>query len=225
MENEVREVTNISISLILLAIVIGFISYCIKVTHQAANIRNNEITSNEKIEQFREYNGYDCRTLIGDDAIELIRLKYDSGVTIFVDYRRNISSGSVVNETDNKCANCTSYEEDHRFFDYNMYFLHKDGADDINYFKVAENNISTNRDDLRNWFPSTSSYRAYLVYNSENPVNVYQRMIDNYDTVKGGYPNTNEGKLEALDSGQYKNTAGSEVTGVILISYNTLGIT
>ena len=105
-----------------------------------------------------------------------------------------------------------------------MYIRHNKGTDDQNYFKIATNNVSTNRNDLRNWFPSESKYRAYLVYDSKDPYEYYESMINNYNIEKDNNEDTESGKLKALDSGQYKSTEGSEVTGIVLISYETLGI-
>lgn len=225
MENETREVTYLGVSLMIIAMVIGFIVYGISLTNKMAQARNTEIVANDKIEEYREFNAYDGHTLIGDDVIELIRQKYNSGITIFVDYRQNDSIGEVVDFAENKtCAYCNGKDGDHRLYNTDMYLLHKKAPSENNYFQLAVNAVSAERNDLRNWFPSQSKYRAYLVYNSDSAVKFYEKLMDNYDRVKGGYPATENGKLEALDSGVPPMNPNYRVTGIVLISYTTLGI-
>lgn len=225
MENETREVTYLGVSLMIVAMVIGFIVYGLGLTNKMAQARNSEVVANDKIEEYREYNAYDGQTLIGDDVIELIRQKYDSGITLFVDYRQNDSLGEVVDFVENKdCPYCAGKSGDHRLYNMDMYLLHKNAPSEHNYFQLAINAVSAERNDLRNWFPSQSKYRAYLVYNSDDPIKYYDKLMDNYDAVKGGYPATESGKLEALDSGIPPINPNYRVTGIVLISYTTLGI-
>ena len=77
---------------------------------------------------------------------------------------------------------------------------------------------------MRNWFPSEMKYRAYLVYNSEDPEVFYNNLMANYDTVKGSFPSTEAGKLEALDTGIRQVDPTAKITGVVLVSYKTLAI-
>lgn len=225
MENETREVTYLAVSLMIIALVIGFITYGFGITNKMANARNNEVLANEKIEQYREFNGYDGQSLIGDDVIELIRAKYDTGTEIFVDYRKNVSSGDVVSGADQNCNYCKAAGGDHRMYDLEHYILHSKAPDDYNYFLLNANAVGIVRNDLRNWFPTETTYRAYLVYNSQEPVEFYNALMDNYDSVKNSYPATEQGKLQALDSGIKPMDPNWEVTGIVLVSYTTLGIT
>lgn len=220
MENEVREVTYISIGLILVAIVISFISYCLTVKGEVAGYRNQEIRSNENIEQFREYNAYDEKTLIGDEVIELIRDKYDSGISIFVDYRANISTGDIV-DTDLVCDYCSA-TGNHRIYNIDNYIDHFKAPSDYNYFALAQNAVSAERNDMRNWYPSDTKYRAYLVYNSFDVIDYYTSLIDHFEMVKSGYPATELGYTEALDSGVKDFGPNATVSGIVLISYHTL---
>lgn len=220
MENEVRDVTYLSIGLILVAILLSFISYGLTVKSELAGVRNRELRSHENVEQYREYNAYDQKTLFGDEVIELIRAKYDSGISIFVDYRANVSTGDVI-DSDDTCIYCGT-EGNHRIYNLDNYIDHANAPSDYNYFILAQNAISAERNDLRNWYPSTSKYRAYLVYNSEDPMVYYERLMDNYELTKDSMPDTEKGKLEALDNGVPVKPTGAEVTGIVLISYHTL---
>lgn len=222
MENEVRDVTYLAVGLILAAIILGFISYGMGLQSRIATARNAEIRSHESIEQYREYNAYDGKTLIGDEVIELIRAKYDSDINIFVDYRANISTGDVV-DGDDTCPYCSA-TGNHRMYNLDNYTDHADAPSDYNYFTLAQNAISAERNDLRNWYPSTSNYRAYLVYNSVDIETEYNNIMSNYYSVKNSYPDTELGQLEALDSGVSHSYPGDEVSGIILISYHTLSL-
>lgn len=224
MENEVRDTIHIAISLILVSMVIGFIVYCASVVSGIGSLRTEEVASNNRVVQYREYNAYDEKTLIGDEVIELIRQKYDDGVTIFVDSRTNKSTHETVDNLSNTtCANCMNRSGDHRKFNQDMYIIHKDLGTDLNYFSIGINTISIERNDMRNWFPTDSKYASILVYNSRDTEDYYTQIIDYYDANNRG-ASTKEEKLEVLFEGTTPKTAGAEVTGVILINFTTLGI-
>jgi hypothetical protein len=238
MENETREVVYISISLILLAMVLSFISFGLNMTHKISQARNEQVTANEKIQEYREFNAYNAQTIIGDEAIELIRDKYDTGITVFVDYRKNTSTGSTVGATTaatnpetaktskTTCSSCTSKSGDHRIFNYDEYLTHLDGSSDLNYFLLAYNSTSKTKDDMRNWFPTTAKYRCYLIYNAEDPVEYYYNLMTRYKSLLGTstYGTSNEGKLAALDAAATQGSAIDTISGVCLVSYETLGI-
>ena len=77
MDSEVREVTYISVGLILAALVLSFIMYGLTLTRTMARTSNDQSAANDKIEDYREYNRYDNQVLYGDEVIELITHKYD----------------------------------------------------------------------------------------------------------------------------------------------------
>lgn len=223
MENETREVTYLALSLMMIALVIGFISYGLGITRRVSAERNTEIAANEKIEQYRKFNAYDCKTLFGDDVVELIRMYYDSTVVIYADYRENVSTGDKVgleftNTAANQvshgltCSNCVApIEQDHRYFSSTTYINHVNTLDD--YISLDINNTGEDRDDLRNWFPTDSKYRAYLVYNNEDIENYYWQLINSYVTNKNVLDTET-----ALDKGKHSVNPSSEVTGIILIN-------
>lgn len=226
MENETREVTYISIALILLALVLGFVVYGLGLIRSVSSNRNDEIIANDKLEQYREYNAYDGKTIYGDDVIELIRLKYDSGLAIFVDTRTNSKTSKVIGTSNRTCSYCNGENEDHRTFSYNMYLIHSKLSPELNYFRLETNAIDADSEDMRNWFPTDVKYRAYLVYDNQPPVEYYNSLISNYNVQRyAGYGAGEEGLLAALDSGVKEASASSNVTGIVLINYKTLGIT
>ena len=224
MENETREVTYLAVSLMIIALVLGFITYGLGLTSRMAQARNEQIVANSKIEEYREFNGYDAKTLIGDEVIELIRQKYDTGIDIFVDYRYNESTRETVtagiNDTCTYCA--AAARGDHRVYNSDLYYAHVDTDED--YFTLAVNKTSATRDDMRNWYPTDAQYRAYLVYNSEDPIEFYSRLISNYNAVRGSYGSDLTGKLEALDSGIGAYDPNLTVTGIVLVNLKNLGI-
>ena len=228
MENETREVTYLAISLMLAALVLSFIVYGLSITRHVSGVRNDEISANQRIEQYREYNLYDGQSLYGDDVIELIRSKYDSGVDIFVDYRINASAGNAIvsSGSGTKCSYCNSISEyDHRFYNRKMYFAHIDASENTPnaYFALDANATGSTRYDLRNWFPTKNRYRAYLVYNNDNIKEYYDEMMLQYRASSASY-SSEEGKLNLLDSLERPHNPSAQVTGIMLISFITLGI-
>lgn len=223
MENEVREVTYLSIGLILVAIVLSFIAQGMSIKNNIAETRNSQLRSNESIEQYREFNAYNATTLIGDEVIELIRQKYDTGISLFVDYRENKSTNEVV-DSNETCVYCDDKDGNHRLYNLDNYLSHATAPSDYNYFTLAQNAVGAERNDMRNWYPSVSKYRVYLVYNSYDVEKYYTHLIDNFATEASRYVDTESGKLQALDSGEMNFGLNAEVTGIVLISYKTLGI-
>ena len=221
MENETREVVYLALSLMILAVVLSFIVYGLGIVRQVSNVRNDEVQANEKIEEYREFNAYNAQTLIGDDVIELIRLKYDTGITIFVDSRSNgLVTPSKINSAVT-CTYCESSGYDHRFFNLDMYNLHK-SHDEQNYFKVDI--LHTNNNDIRNWFPTTERYRAYLAYDNEDMVVRYNKIKSTFATKSSGITDPSA-KLRALDeAGIEVVSSNANVTGVILIKLSDIGI-
>ena len=222
MENEAREITYLSIGLVTIAIVLTFITFAMTVTRNIAQARNEEIKSTDNIEQYREYNAYDGKTLIGDEIIELIRYKYNSGIDIFIDYRHNISTGETVstNETCDYCRN----EDNHRIYNLNSYLSHVEAPSDYNYFLLAQNAISAERNDMRNWYPSESKYRVYLVYNTMNVEAYYTKLMDSYYLHKDEFTDDADGKFEAIEMAKVDGGPSDIVTGIVAISYETLDI-
>ena len=220
MEGETREVVYLSVSLILLAIVLTFAIFGIHTTHQVADVKNTENRKNENIEQYRKFNAYDGKTLIGDDVIEMIRMYYDSDVTIFVDHRSNTATGETVGSAA-KCSYCNGKTDlDHRFYNFDLFLLHKDGGSDVNYFMIYPNNIaSQNQNDLRNWYPSAARYRSYLVYDSDDILNYYNEIMSYYNSHKGG-ASTIEDKARVLDAAERPHDVGATVSGIIVIDLN-----
>ena len=224
MENETREVTYLAVSLILISVVLGFISFGLGLMTKMSDTRNSQLAANERLEDFRSFNAYDSQTIIGDEAIELIRQHYDSGVTIFVDYRKNEVSNKIVNASNNRtCSYCSGKGGDHRIYNEDMWLLHRAAPDNINYFFLSTSAVPEDGNDMRNWFKSKTKYRCYLVYNSQDPKEFYNELMNHYDAVKGS-ASTETAKLMALDSGVKPVDPSSRITGIVLVSYVTLGI-
>jgi hypothetical protein len=235
MENETREVTYLSVSLIIMALVLSFIMYGLSTIHLMSGTRNDEVAANDKLEQYREFNAYDKKTILGDDVIELIRQQYDSGIDIFVDKRSNASTSQTVNATSNgiatdstpncRCIYCKNKGGDHRIFNLSNYLIHKNLSSEYNYFSIEANATNATRDDMRNWFPPDSKYRAYLVYNGDDVKTYYNALIANFNIEKNhGYGVGEDGYIRALDSGVREIDPSAVVTGIILINYTTLGL-
>ena len=223
MENEIREVIYIAISTILVALTLTFVSYINLVRGEMADVRMNEVQSAHSIEQYRLFNGYDAKEVIGEDVVELIRGQYDN-IDIFVDYRQNASTGTSVDASHTeKCTHCIG-NLDHRTYNYAQYLTHKDDADK-NYFAVNTENITADSEaDLRSWYPTDAKYRAFLVCNSADPEQTYNEIIAEYEATVGG-TSDNLIKKQTIDRCAPPRTATDDITAIILISYDTLHIT
>lgn len=216
MENEVKEVIYIAIAAMVLSMVLGVASFVMKIRDDLADIRNNQVTANQQVTQYNRYNKYNKNTLIGDEVIECIRLYYDTGIDIFIDNRKNIESNATINrKTTCSISGCI----DHRIFNMHQFIKHSGTTQD--YFDVAEALSNRPRNDLRNWFPTDSRYRAYLVYNSEDVTTYYEYIMDRFDSTAGYV--TGDAATNRLDSFVKEPIPGSEVTGIILVNLNTYG--
>lgn len=216
MEQEVKEVVYLAVAAMLLSIILGMASYAIHLNNDMAEVRNGQIVAHQTIQQYNKYNKYNKNTIIGDEVIECLRLYYDSGIDIFVDSRENVESGSVVNSL-TQCgrSGCT----DHRIYNTHQFIIHKGTSDD--YFKVSESMFDRPKDDMRNWFPTESKYRCYLVYNSQDVTQFYDNLMEKFNT----HPSmvTGDAATELLDSFIGYPAAGSEVTGIVIINTNSYG--
>ena len=221
MEDEVRESMYLAVGLIILAVVLTFFTYSMGLERKMANIRNSEITASRLSSQYREFSAYNGKNIIGDDAIELIRLKYDSGITIFVGYRKNVKDNKEVSSS-SRMGTGNLYSAagvDARYFNADNYILCQQVAQygGASFFAINQNAKDADTNDMRNWFPTTARYRAYLVYDSED-VEAFYNGIHNYLNLHGAGASTLEAKCDIMD--QYamaKKRSGSEVTGIVLI--------
>lgn len=85
MYSEIKETVYIAISAIVLSVVLGFVSIVNSVQRDIADVRNGQIISKNNVVQYKEYNKYDKKELIGEEVIECIRMFYDSGVTVYIE--------------------------------------------------------------------------------------------------------------------------------------------
>lgn len=85
-----KEIFYFSVSLILAAFIISFITFLGTTARQAADIRNNEIWAAENIRTAGKYAAYDNKTITGADVIALLRENARNGeLQIYVDKNRN----------------------------------------------------------------------------------------------------------------------------------------
>ena len=219
MEQEVKEVVYISISCIVLSIVLGLISFMMTVEASLAEAKNGNVISIKQVQQYNSYNKYDGTKVIGDEVIECIRMYYDRGLDIFVDSRTNIVTNSVVDGLNNNyCTYCDNLVKDHRIFNLKQQISHEGTSFDYFKFNLSTLRADGNNNDLRNWFPTSANYRAYLVFNSESVIDAYNRAMDAYNS---SYGTDLESKLMHVDSEMRNKIANAEVTGIIFINYTS----
>lgn len=95
--SEIRDTAMIAVSAILLASLLGFISYLIGVRGDFSTARNNEVYAKETLDHYREFNKFSgTNTLYGGDVITAVRDYYDSGIKIAVK-----RGSTIVYEMDN----------------------------------------------------------------------------------------------------------------------------
>ena len=219
MEQEVKEVVYIAISTIVLSIVLGLMSFMMTVSGDMAEAKNSNTVAAQQVKQYNTYNRYDGEKVIGDEVIECIKLYYDRGIDIFVDTRTNIVNNKVVDGAHNvSCSYCDKLISDHRVFNLRQQLAHNGTSEDYFSFNLSTFGSDGNDNDLRNWFPTSSSYRAYLVYNSENVEIAYERAIDAYNSSAGA---NLDDKLASVDGVMTNKVANAEVTGIVFINYSS----
>jgi hypothetical protein len=84
------------------------------------------------------------------------------------------------------------------------------------YYSVKEDGV------LLAWFNSSKKYKAYLVYNSEPPLNMYNRMIAKYNLTPASVTGTLQQKYDALDNSAGIPVQNSEITGILIIDSSDL---
>jgi hypothetical protein len=102
-EQEIKETVMISIAAILLASLLGFVSYLMFLRSDFATVRNTEVYAAEAMSNFREFNKYNgSTTLYGEDVTAAIRDYYDTGIRIRVNYPGGVYYIDKYDARDNK---------------------------------------------------------------------------------------------------------------------------
>lgn len=193
MTDEVKEVVYIAIATILLGIILSYVALMGTLKRDMAKVRNNEVAGTNNIIQYNKYAKYNRNELVGEEVIECIRAYYDTGIDIYVGSDR-IS---------------------HHLFNLNEYLNGKS-----QYFVFSEN-IDGSKSYLQQWFTSSDTYRAYLIYNSEDIQMAYDRIMRKYGAPKGDSV-SKQVKYAKLDSCVGEPIQNSEVTGILIIDTRLL---
>lgn len=82
--SEIKETIFIAVSAVLLASLLGFVSYLMMLRSEFADARANEIRVAHDMTNYREFNTYNDRILFGEDLVAAIRDYYDTDVKIAV---------------------------------------------------------------------------------------------------------------------------------------------
>jgi hypothetical protein len=101
--SEIRDTVMISIAAVLLASLLGFVSFLMVLRSDIASVRNSEVYSTNAMANFREFNAYTGVTLYGEDVVAAVRDYYDSDIKIAV---KN-ASGTIVYSIDKNKARQT----------------------------------------------------------------------------------------------------------------------
>ena len=91
--SEIKESTYLAVSVLLLSLVLGMVSFVISVRSDIAEARNTEIRSSNILRIHREFNRFNNRVVFGESVIEAILYYAHSGIEIAVDN----SGGGVSN--------------------------------------------------------------------------------------------------------------------------------
>lgn len=219
MQDEVKKVIYIAVGAMLLAIVLGFVSVLIDIRSDIAEIRNNEIAANKSLEQYRKFNKYDSKTLIGDEVIECIRMYYDKDVTIIVNTRKNRINNRVIDASSVEVENGVVVNDPRQFNTTQYVLSRKPGYVPYDYFRVSTKVGEDGDEILQNYFPTDKNYQAYLVYDSVDVSNTLDTILSRYGTMAGA---TKEEKLDAAAAESIVRIAGSTITGIIIIDLESV---
>lgn len=219
MQDEVKKVIYIAVGAMLLAIVLGFVSVLIDIRSDIAEIRNNEIAANKSLEQYRKFNKYDSKTLIGDEVIECIRMYYDKDVTIIVNTRKNRINNRVIDASSVEVENGVVVNDPRQFNTTQYVLSRKPGYVPYDYFRVSTKVGEDGDEILQNYFPTDKNYQAYLVYDSVDVSNTLDTILSRYGTMAGA---TKKEKLDAAAAESIVRIAGSTITGIIIIDLESV---
>lgn len=219
MQDEVKKVIYIAVGAMLLAIVLGFVSVLLDIRSDIAEIRNNEIAANKSLEQYRKFNKYDSKTLIGDEVIECIRMYYDKDVTIIVNTRKNRINNRVIDASSVEVENGVVVNDPRQFNTTQYVLSRKSGYVPYDYFRVSTKVGEDGDEILQNYFPTDKNYQAYLVYDSVDVSNTLDTILSRYGTMAGA---TKEEKLDAAAAESIVRIAGSTITGIIIIDLESV---
>lgn len=219
MQDEVKKVIYIAVGAMLLAIVLGFVSILTDIRSDIAEIRNNEIAANKSLEQYRKFNKYDSKTLIGDEVIECIRMYYDKDVTIIVNTRKNRINNRVIDASSVEVENGVVVNDPRQFNTTQYVLSRKPGYVPYDYFRVSTKVGEDGDEILQNYFPTDKNYQAYLVYDSVDVSNTLDTILSRYGTMAGS---TKEEKLDAAAAESIVRIAGSTITGIIIIDLESV---
>lgn len=95
MQEEIKDTIYLSVGLIILAMVLGFVAILLDVRGDIASIVNDNYGTKAKVEEYRQFNKFDNTTVYGDDVIELVRLYYDSGLDIYINKTSNADTNGL----------------------------------------------------------------------------------------------------------------------------------
>lgn len=210
LDSEIRETVLLSISLILLAIVLGFIAVMGRIKSDMADVRREELDGAAKVAEYREYNRYDKKMITGDEVIECMLQNYDSENFVVVNYRKNTVTGQVINDT-SVVRSAGVITDDPRVFSMYQYLKHPD------YFEVATSEESTANNVVQNWFPTDRYYCTFLLYNGENYETKLNQLIADYKSINVSSLNTPQKRFDRLIAMEKQYIADSEVTGILII--------
>lgn len=101
-KEEIREFIYLGVSLLLLAGLLQFISFCFGLRDDFASVKNGQYMNELIIKQDRMFSKYDCKDiqctngdcgfiLRGDELIELIRNNKDTNLVIYIQGKESIS--------------------------------------------------------------------------------------------------------------------------------------
>jgi peptidoglycan hydrolase-like protein with peptidoglycan-binding domain len=137
--SEIKETVMIAVASILLASLLGFVSFLMMVRSDFASVRNSEVNTAQAVASYKEFNKYNGDTLFGEDVVAAVRDFYDTGVKIRVN---NVYAGSIK-----------------PLYDVDKYLVRsKDQTDGV----YDEDLVAIQN--LYLWFPTNRTYKAVLVY-------------------------------------------------------------
>ena len=218
MEREINEVVYIAIGVLVLAGVLGFISILVGINGDIATMRNNEVASNQRVQQYREFNKYDGVQLIGNEVIECITEYRGTDIEVLV-YNK-ILGGS----------NQSTYQKEHDNDEYeesiggivgkpfvmdpnNQPFVRYRKSDIIKTGTTGQSGLMT-KYDLENvltpLYPTEHEYIAFIAYNTRTPGERFTQITEDLYTGSMGLD-------ELMTAGKFKEYGDFAVTGIVLI--------
>lgn len=168
-ESEITKAIYIAINMFLLAMILTMFSTGLQLRNDYAKVKNEQLRTELHMQDYREFNKYDMNDCTGDgevdkhiygnEVVELIRNYYNSPkITIWLDMTSNSSN---------------SKRGVYLFGNMAKHYYDSGNSPSASSFRNCDSSFK----ELQNLISPKDEFHTYLVYNSNNPDYIDERVV------------------------------------------------